>query len=459
MAWRACARAVAKGGRMRSMRRELGQEANVQTCGAAIGACARAQRWEQALAMLLQMPRSKVLPNIVCYNAALSACARSLRWRHALQLFSDAAPNVVTYASAIAACVHSWEAALHLLQELNSRCGANAIAYTSAIKAVERGRCWPWALALLAEMPGRAIQADTIVLNACITACQKAEAWAQAIDLFNHIKSFGVQPDVISFNAVLAAVARQGAWPAALEALRQLRSDSLQPSTVTWNSCISACEKVLNWQRSLWLLQELRDQGQPSVISFNTALAACRSSWQAAFWLLQEMPKCALQPDLGSFHAVLTACTSGGVWQAALQLLQRVQALDLSPDKELLERAIAPILNADRLEEALVVYREGLARGLLQARRGPAMLDLHDFSLEAAQVAICEELLQLQQGDLVIITGRGSHSREGGLPMQPPLWEWLVQLGLSVCQEPQNPGRLRVAEPAAALSVQKVPRA
>ncbi|CAJ1359345.1 unnamed protein product, partial [Effrenium voratum] len=114
-------------------------------------------------------------------------------------------------------------------------------------QAVERGRCWPWALALLAEMPG--------VLNACITACQKAEAWAQAIDLFNHIKSFGVQPDVISFNAVLAAVARQGAWPVALEALRQLRSDSLQPSTVTWNSCISACEKVLNWQRSLWLLQ------------------------------------------------------------------------------------------------------------------------------------------------------------------------------------------------------------
>ena len=79
--------------------------------------------------MLREMQSAGVAPDVYCFSAAVSACARAAKCEEALALFDDmeaagVAPNVVTYNAAISACETGqwWEHALGLFR----RCGPSA---------------------------------------------------------------------------------------------------------------------------------------------------------------------------------------------------------------------------------------------------------------------------------------------------------------------------------------------
>ncbi|CAK9084988.1 unnamed protein product [Durusdinium trenchii] len=446
----------------------------VRYWGAGIGACARHHLWTLALQLLVEMRQKEaVQPNIVCFNAAMAACERAFAWTgqtgvrsgvhsrtQALELFSQAfelkMANVVSFSTAVMAArsgSHGWQAALHLLQLSLQGGHANAFVFTAAIQACGLGS-WRHALGVLEAMRGlSSVQVDSTALNACVTACERAEGWAQAVELFEAMESFQVSKEVISFNAAIAAW--RGHWPQALRLMKELRSAALVPSVVTWNSCISAAEKASEWQMALQMLQELKDEGRPSVVSFNAVLSACerRGAWRWALQVLEDMPRSAVKPDAGSYGAVLTAVGREAVWwETALELLQ--QAWDSARDssmsrKELLERAIVAVMRAGRLPEAVCLYREAQVLGLCAPSRGPDLLDLHDLALEAALAAVCERLLAgVDTGELVLITGRASHSREGSASMKEALVHFLdSELGLATGEVPGNPGRLHVSLP------------
>ncbi|CAK9073390.1 Pentatricopeptide repeat-containing protein At2g31400, partial [Durusdinium trenchii] len=398
--------------------------------------------------------------SMVCFNAAMAACERAFAWTQALELFSQAfelkMANVVSFSTAVMAArsgSHGWQAALHLLQLSLQGGHANAFVFTAAIQACGLGS-WRHALGVLEAMRGlSSVQVDSTALNACVTACERAEGWAQAVELFEAMESFQVSKEVISFNAAIAAW--RGHWPQALRLMKELRSAALVPSVVTWNSCISAAEKASEWQMALQMLQELKDEGRPSVVSFNAVLSACerRGAWRWALQVLEDMPRSAVKPDAGSYGAVLTAVGREAVWwETALELLQ--QAWDSARDssmsrKELLERAIVAVMRAGRLPEAVCLYREAQVLGLCAPSRGPDLLDLHDLALEAALAAVCERLLAgVDTGELVLITGRASHSREGSASMKEALVHFLdSELGLATGEVPGNPGRLHVSLP------------
>ena len=80
--------------------------------GAAIGACATAGRWVEAMGLLEEMDRRGIPSNARCYNGALSACDRADQPEAALQLFEKMRtgiderirPTTISYTSAISAC-------------------------------------------------------------------------------------------------------------------------------------------------------------------------------------------------------------------------------------------------------------------------------------------------------------------------------------------------------------------
>lgn len=131
---------------------------NVVTYSAAISACEKAGRMDEALVLLNELKAidsddPMMQPNVVTYSAAISACEKAGRADHAVTLLGELKalaahdptmrPNVVTYSATISACEKAgWvNEALALLDELRAlgqsdpALRPNVITYSAAISA------------------------------------------------------------------------------------------------------------------------------------------------------------------------------------------------------------------------------------------------------------------------------------------------------------------------------------
>lgn len=131
---------------------------NVVTYSAAISACEKAGRMDEALVLLNELKAidsddPMMRPNVVTYSAAISACEKAGRADHAVTLLGELKalaahdptmrPNVVTYSATISACEKAgWvNEALALLDELRAlgqsdpALRPNVITYSAAISA------------------------------------------------------------------------------------------------------------------------------------------------------------------------------------------------------------------------------------------------------------------------------------------------------------------------------------
>ncbi|MCL9843950.1 type III effector protein with ppr repeats [Ralstonia solanacearum] len=193
---------------------------NVVTYSAAISACEKAGRMDEALVLLNELKAMgsddpMMRPNVVTYSAAISACEKAGRADHALVLLGELKvlaghdptmrPNVVTYSAAISACEKAgWaDHALALLDELRVQAGCdealrpNAITYSAAIsacmKAEKADRAW--------ELIAEAIQDGVVLADAGY------DAQANSLDFHaNHV--FCAPPPSSRPAGVPAPVAR-----------------------------------------------------------------------------------------------------------------------------------------------------------------------------------------------------------------------------------------------------------
>ncbi|CAK0901538.1 unnamed protein product [Prorocentrum cordatum] len=101
------------------------------------------------------------LPMTISFSAGISACEKSGRWQQALALLSEIwkgklEPNVIfSYSAGISACEAGgqWQRALALVSQMReAKLEPDVISYNAGISACESGKQWPWALALLSEM-------------------------------------------------------------------------------------------------------------------------------------------------------------------------------------------------------------------------------------------------------------------------------------------------------------------
>ncbi|RIJ84932.1 hypothetical protein ACPEAN_18350 (plasmid) [Ralstonia solanacearum] len=193
---------------------------NVVTYSAAISACEKAGRVDEALVLLNELKAMgsddpMMRPNVVTYSAAISACEKAGRADHALALLGELKvlagrdpamrPNVVTYSAAISACEKAgWaDHALALLDELRAQAGCdealrpNAITYSAAISACMKAEKTDRAWELIAE----AIQDGVVLADAGY------DAQANSLDFHaNHI--FCAPPPSSRPAGVPAPVAR-----------------------------------------------------------------------------------------------------------------------------------------------------------------------------------------------------------------------------------------------------------
>lgn len=126
---------------------------------------------------------------------------RNRSWRSAKALVSEMrkdgiAPNVETYNTVLAVCQRAgaWESALEVLEEMKR--GRKDEKGTG-------GEVVPYP--------------DVISFNTAIGACGKAGRWCEALELLEEMPKRGLEPDAISYNAAAAACAREKVWDLALQ--------------------------------------------------------------------------------------------------------------------------------------------------------------------------------------------------------------------------------------------------
>ena len=92
----------------------------------------------------------KLEADIISYTAAIGACEKSQKWQQALQLLHEALARALQ---------------------------ANELTFTAAISACEKSASWQKALVLLVQVSEQGLQRDLVLLNAAISACAKAGMW------------------------------------------------------------------------------------------------------------------------------------------------------------------------------------------------------------------------------------------------------------------------------------------
>ncbi|CAK9101435.1 Pentatricopeptide repeat-containing protein MRL1 [Durusdinium trenchii] len=258
--------------------------------------------WCLALALLNEAVQQR-LADVITFNAAISACGRSERWEEALELLRET----------------------HRL-----RLGRNVITFSAAVTACEKSQRWQSGLLLLADASAQLghAQIDLVIYNAAISACEKAGEWQQAIQVLAKLHQEQVQSSTVTYGALISSCGTASEWSWALKLLEEMDAQCLKADVVTHNAAMSACG-FAHWMKVLWLLEDLMLRQVPAtIISYSTAITACEQAKEAqrALNLLERLKIQSYQPTLITFNSVLAAATQLGRWEEVMLLLEEVDA-------------------------------------------------------------------------------------------------------------------------------------
>ena len=222
----------------------------------AINSCKKAQQWQLAVRLLLDLQGTRFQPDVLAFTSALSACQSVAEWQQALSLFAEFSSqkmqgNLITFTSVISACSTAvkWQDALHLLKHLDGKdytliYGSHdswrigTFSRFSCIQSwlfslnTKATRCWKlhWNLGVFNSLNSEQLMASNIsigwvcqiILNFDILACSQQFSSCQTLTSTD----FATQ-DLITYNAALGACSRWR-WCETLLLLEELERDHLQ---------------------------------------------------------------------------------------------------------------------------------------------------------------------------------------------------------------------------------------
>eukprot|EP00435_Cladocopium_sp_Y103_P074729 s7_g50.t2 len=390
----------------------LTMKPNIVSYGAAIDACAKAGRWEEASRLLdepwlNEMILAGLTPNMASCNAALCAAKAAGHWQEAAELLEKMQslglpPDAQSFTAAIGACANAgrWEEALQMLRRaetettpepetrysLESLVNPDVVCFSTAINACARQSRWKEALDLLDLMPIFHHEPNGYCYNTAASACARAGRWQKALELLSSMKRHGIDLDAVAFNAAMAAAVEAGHGDQALQLMRgmaQMLAASVhdldpngwdkptrigvQPSLVSYGIAMLATNRLGRWEETLALLEELRSSGHfPDAGCLHAArLAAKEANMQELkHSLSMEISRCPRssvetpkeEPCVPKAPATEDICrlASLGQWEDALVLLEDGS----EPDAECIKELVSALKTAGQ---------DNLASSLLEA--------------------------------------------------------------------------------------------
>ena len=245
---------------------------------AVISSCDGEDRWPVALNVLDQMPDG--LADTISFNSAVSACSRANRaWALALALGSEMAPRLLpldefTFGSLLLVSEQSrWTLALQICRDMNlMRLRANLFTYSAAISACQD--VWQQAILLLDAMEEGSIVPNAVCYTTAMNACEKGGQWERALAIYQRVMDRKEEEEARGFrssrdgrdqllcDAALRAFEQGMQWQGALSLIVEMSSIGLKPDSLCFASVIGACTKAHEAQSALNIVGEMWKLGK-----------------------------------------------------------------------------------------------------------------------------------------------------------------------------------------------------
>lgn len=121
---------------------------------------------------------------------------------------------------------------------------------------------------------------------------------------------------------------------------------------------ISACGRAKLWQEACWIFAAIPETAlQPNIFSYNATMSACRKAgeWQQTMHFFQEM-KGRVEPHVVSYNVAISACASGAKWQLAIGLFAAMPVAKVSPDIVTYSASITSCERFGKWQQALCLF-------------------------------------------------------------------------------------------------------
>lgn len=345
--------------------------------GLAISAYGRCGAPEQSVAQLSSMRVQGMLPDLLAYNAALSACAKAGKWQEALALYDDmrqageVAPDTWTLNALLLALSRGGQSenALTLLRTAGGTTQPDEVSYRTVLTGLAAAQQWEVALDVLAEMVRGGFK-PAIGTYGSVLAASKLPPVQRERQLLRDLRARSVPPDQASFLLAAYACKSNSAWESVEELLAEheeaVKERGLRPAEGFYAALIATCGSARQWdlqwkvycdaklrsevdmgvvaatnllhaaaragnaRRSRMLIKELLEggQGKTDVSYYTAALSACEGGGLSSYTvpLFDQMVAKGLQPDVGCYTAAMQALAADGELGQGMELLRSMHA-------------------------------------------------------------------------------------------------------------------------------------
>ncbi|CAE8606548.1 unnamed protein product [Polarella glacialis] len=174
---------------LRTMRQQPGLRPDSVTCGALTSAYQRAERWDSALLLLRELPRSELGlagGDVCAFSATLAALAsageegRASRWRTVVKVLGE----------------------MRFQQLVATRVTCNA-----ALTALAAHGRWEQAIGLFVGMRAQLLEFDVVAVSAAGRSMAHGRQWGLLVELLLSLPRWRVLPNPITYQAALESMA------------------------------------------------------------------------------------------------------------------------------------------------------------------------------------------------------------------------------------------------------------
>ena len=378
------------------------------------GACAKADKWQEALHVSQSMSAIRMKLDVTTLVTCQTVLLQTRLWQQALSSFREfdnysLRRNEVSYKLAIRACeLGGWQASIahqglqglqgpkftsfaamgregHTWQAVLSFLHASSIrSFGAAISTGAKHSQWRLAFELVREAAVFALVPNAIIVNSAIGACEGTVQWRAALALFTNMDVCRLRQDEATYVAINACE-YIGQWKQALLILNQFNMSTTDATITAHNTAISSliASEGNGWCRAVSLMWVTGYKGlKVNAVTFNACAAVCQRTarWRVAFFLLESQMQRSLLASLLAISASMSACEQAREWQRAWCMLHQLDSGDmwpLSPDVIAFNVAISTCEKASEWEQALKLL------GLLASRSIEATVSTYNAAISA----------------------------------------------------------------------------
>ncbi|CAM9221077.1 unnamed protein product [Ectocarpus fasciculatus] len=401
-------------------------KANVFSYTAAVSACGKAGRWEEAVGLLDLMRQDGVSPNEITLRTVLIALENApppieTRGQSAPVPSPPPAPSNRPPPTAQSSAVETPSG-----EETRGRVGSTPpVPWKVAVSLLEsmaRGE-------VEGEEGRRVAPAPRDFSAGLMAACFGGAEWSSMVQILDlmHACAAGAQPacNPRGFHGAPEGSRVSGGGDADWGPDGGSSSGLVQ----AYNHVIRACGAAGGTEFVLALLQEMHRRGvPPDAASYSGAIIACdlAGMWREAVGLLDDMrEKTGIEPDLVCYNCAVKACGSSGEFEQALSVVETMRERGVAPDESTYSNAITACGNAGEAKRAI---------GLLQAMKDdgvPAGLVAHNAAIGACDKAgECSLVLSVLKDMRSAGIRPDAISYAGAISSCDKAGEWRLTLGL-----------------------------